>query len=353
MIRFNVPFIPDDAYIHDLKDFGNRIFAVHFALHQPVVADARVRLQTLDRQTLVNSLKKISQPAKYLLANGRFQPIESYQGPGLAPLIENLEQLAAEGVLDGIIFSDGYFLNALSAAAPHLARQLEAVPSINFMMDSPAKLASVLKMIDRTCFKVPRKITLDRALNRQPKALKHLVAHIHHCHPGMQVELLANEGCLNHCSFRSTHEALIAAANTGTAMDTFRLNRDLGCMDTLTAAPETILASPFIRPEDVNRYSDTVDIIKLCGRTLGAGFLRRTLAAYAAGQYDGNLFDLLDASHWMGQHWDLPNQTLPDNFLERVTQCDRNCAACSVCKNLFDRLARPLPVAISQLDKIR
>jgi collagenase-like PrtC family protease len=166
----------------------------------------------------------------------------------------------------------------------------------------------------------------------------------------MHIELLANEGCLNHCPFRATHEALIAAANTGTAIDTFCLNRDLGCMQVLSERPHRILASPFIRPEDVRHYADVADIIKICGRTLGAAFLSRTLTAYASGGYTGNLLNLLDAAHWMAQHWELPNSKLPpDLLLKLLITCDQNCTACDRCQNIFQQHVRNLPLHIAPL----
>ena len=354
MMQFNVPFIPDAAYTDDLSRLGEALYAIHFSLYHPVVADARIQFQSLDMQRLIDGLQKIQGARKYLLANGRFQTPEKYRtGDGLSLLIKCLEQLKGAGVLDGIIFSDGYFVNALSMAAPKLAAQLEAIPSINFMLDSPAKCDAVLAMVAQSGFQLPQKITLDRALNRHPKALRDLADHIRSQYGPMQVELLANEGCLNHCVFRATHEAMIAAVNAGIAMDTFGLNRDLGCVHTLSEKPYRILASPFIRPEDVSCYTDVADVIKICGRTLGRDFLRRAVAAYAAGHYDGNLFDLLDAAHWMGQHWDLPNSRLPADLLDRLTRCDQNCTACSGCRDLFGQYARALPVHFDTFDGMK
>ena len=351
-MRFNVPFILDESYIGDLTRLGERLSAVHFSLNQPVLADARIHFQSQDLQTLIDGLQRVPTPRRYLLANGRFQSAEHYRsGGGLTPLIESLDRLMAAGVLDGIIFSDGYLLKALSKAMPRVTERLEAIPSINFMIDSFAKLASVLMMIDHSHFRPPVKITLDRSLNRRPVVLRDLAEDIRRHHAGMQIELLANEGCLNHCAFRATHEAIIAAINAGAAMDTFKMNRDLGCVRTLSESPHRILASPFIRPEDLSRYIDVADVIKVCGRTLGSAFLRRTVAAYAAECYEGNLFDLLDAAHWMGQHWDLPNDGLPESLLDRLTACDQNCTDCTMCREMFAQHARKLPIHIDVFDK--
>ncbi len=352
MIRFNVPFILDEQYIGDLKRLDGRLYAVHFSLHQPVLADARIRLHTQELQSLVDGLQRIPGVKKYLLANARFQSADNYRSEGaLTQLIACLEQLMAGGVLHGIIFSDGYFLRALSDAAPHLATRLEAIPSINFMVDSAERLEAVMALLRGSRFLPPDKIPLDRALNRRPEPLRNLAAVIRERYPEMRIELLANEGCLNHCAFRGTHEALIAAANVGTPIDTFRLNRDLGCVRILSETPHCILSSPFIRPEDLPRYAAVADIIKICGRTLGSTFLRRAVAAYAAERYEGNLLDLLDAANWMAQHWDLPNSKLPGGLIEQLATCDQNCSACKVCREVFQQHARALPVQLRTFDR--
>ncbi len=348
MLPLNVPFLPEAPYVRFLEDLGPRLHSVHFSLYDPALCDARVCLRNLAPQTLVAHLERLRGPRKYLLANGRFQPIDTYQnGESLRRLIGGLEYLLSAGVLDGLIFADSYLLTALADAAPVLAAQLEAVPSINFGIDSMDKLAMLLEMIFASGFRPPAKIPLDRSLNHRPEALAALSREIRQRWPMMKIELLANEGCLQHCPFRSTHEALIAAANVGMPVDTHRLNRDLACMRVLNRAPHRIFASPFIRPEDMDRYAASADLIKVCGRTLGAGFLERTVGAYAKGRYRGNLLGLLDAAHWMAGRWEIPNNDLPDDLLDILNACRRHSTSC---KTLFERYARPKPLI--RLDSI-
>jgi collagenase-like PrtC family protease len=66
------------------------------------------------------------------------------------------------------------------------------------------------------------------------------------------------------------------------------------CSHTFLSNPVEFLRSPFIRPEDVPAYRQIgMDFIKLSDRTEGTAFLLQTAKAYAAGHYDGNLFDLI------------------------------------------------------------
>ncbi len=193
-------------------------------------------------------------------------------------------------------------------------------------------------------FRLPGKITVDRDLNRLPAKLASLSIAIRRRWPMLKIELLANEGCLIHCPFRSTHEALIAATNNAirsdSHFDTQRLNRDLACQRQLTQFPHRILASPFIRPEDVCRYAGSADLIKVCGRTLGVGFLERSVEAYGQCRYRGNLLDLLDAAHWMSDRWNIPNGDIPEDFLDVLSTCEQDCAGCHFCRTHFDHHVR-------------
>ncbi|MEJ2661822.1 MAG: hypothetical protein P8Z73_14010 [Desulfobacteraceae bacterium] len=343
-MKLDVPFIPDPEYTDFLATLGERIHAVHFSLYDPELSDARIRVRSVGMQTIDGLLRKLPGPKKYLLANARFQPPDRYgTDGGTADLLHQLSYLLSSGVLDGIIFSDGYLLLALSDAAPDLARRLEAVPSVNFNMDTIQKIQPVLDMIQYSRFRMPGKIALDRDLNRNPKAVSDLSRALRKRYPQAKLELLVNEGCLPRCPFRQTHEALIASANAGLAVNAFTMNRDLGCLRMLSRAPHRILSSPFIRPEDIHRYREDADIFKICGRTLGKDFLMRAIKAYTEERFEGNLFDLLDASHWMGEKWELRNPDLPEDFFERMTGCRQDCDNCPVCEEMFARLGRRRP----------
>lgn len=353
MLPLNVPFLPEEGYLSFLKGLGPRLHAVHFSLYDGALCDARVRLHHISVETLADALRRLPGPKKYLLANGRFHPGGTYAGEGsLHRLIDRLERLLDAGALDGLIFADSYLLTALGDAAPGVAARLEAVPSVNFIIDGVEKLAVLLELVSAGGFRMPGKLSLDRGLNRRPERLATLVTAIRHRWPEVMIELLANEGCLNHCPFRATHEALIAAANDGghnSRIDTRRLNRDLACLRQLNRTPHRILASPFIRPEDLSRYEDTADLIKVCGRTLGVDFLKRTVEAYARGYYAGNLFDLLDACHWMAERWEIPNAKLPPDLFHTLTTCRQDCTDCHLCHTMFKRYARPIPLELNDL----
>jgi hypothetical protein len=344
VLPLNVPFLPEESYIRFLSNLGPRLQAVHFSLHDPILCDARVRLEQVTLQNIIDLLARLPRTKKYLLANGRFQPKGTYTASfGLTGLVGRLERLLDAGVLDGLIFADSYLLTALSDYAPAIVSRLEAVPSVNFTIDSVGKLNVLMDLVSACGFRLPGKITLDRDLNRRPADLVTLSIAIRHRWPKVKIELLVNEGCLIHCPFRSTHEAIIAATNNAICsdnrLDTQRLNHELACQRNLIQSPHRILTSPFIRPEDVCRYEGSVDVIKVCGRTLGADFLERSVKAYAQCRYHGNLLDLLDAAHWMSDLWDIPNGDIPESFWDMLSTCEQGCSDCNFCRTHFDHHA--------------
>jgi len=353
MTGFNVPFLPDPGYAGFLARLGGRLQAVHYSLFDQTLQDARIKIDAVPVASIIDLLTQLKSPKKYLLANGRLHPADLYTNKEpLFRLIDKLEKLLTADVIDGIVFADSYMLAALGEAAPTLARCLEAIPSINFMITCVEQLDILLEIVVNAGFSPPGKVTLDRSLNRSSSRLGDTAGEIKKRYPAMLVEVLANEGCLNHCPFRATHEALIGSANVfaDAGYDTLQLNKNLACIRLLLENPHRILASPFIRPEDTRFLPKEIDVIKLCGRTLGAAFLERCVEAYVNGNYSGNLFELLDAANWMTNHWLLANASLPANFYAGMNACDKVCSRCLFCKQLFSVSVSPLPFSLQNLN---
>jgi hypothetical protein len=340
-MHFNVPFLPDEGYIRFLKAHRRRLAVCHFSLYTPGVADARVRLRKLPLDRLIANLQRLQGPEKLLLLNARFNhPQQLQDKEGLRPLLVNLSRLLDAGVLDGIVCGDFYLVAALAGASPQITGELQAVPGINFMIDTPARVEVVMEALDATPFKTPSHLALDRSLNRAREPRVQLLAYLRKHYPDVRPELLANEGCLPHCLFKPSHDAYIALANCCTPVDTHELNRSYGCLKMVSDNPSMMLRSPFIRPEDTAACGDLHTIIKLCGRTLGPGPLRRILDAYFTGRYDGNLLELLDTLNPMSAVWHLPNRSFDPAVVAHLDTCDKRCRHCSFCRELFRKTAR-------------
>ena len=336
----DVPFLPRDDYVTFLRERSDRLASVHFSLNDPRVSDARQRLEAMDIDAFVRGLNRLEGVDRFLLMNGRMHRPERYfDKAGLNAAADLLERLVDEAALTGVVFADAYLLQALSDARPGICERLEAVPSVNAIPDSAAKVFGLLDMIARTAFRPPSRLVADRALNRDPEGLRALAHGLRARHADLRLFLLANEGCLYHCPYKPAHDAHIALVVEGLCGDrTFGLNREFGCVRRMLDEPGLMLASPFIRPEDMNRYAGEAYGLKICGRNRGADFLLRAVAAYDEGQYEGNLLDLMDAMGDLAERVHLPNHGLPADFFEQVTACDKACRACGRCAALAERI---------------
>lgn len=342
MTTYNVPFIPHPGYLSFLNRNRSRIGSVYFSLLDGPVLDSRRRFQAMETEQLAMDLSKFPVPARYCLLNTRMLHPDLYFSPDFTAQLRNaFETLLNRQMIDGIVFCDFYLLNVMSRALGDLASHLEAVPGINAMIDGTDKADACLDMISCTSFRSPGKITLDRSLNRNPDRLARVSGDLRAKYPGMAIELIANEGCLYHCPFKPAHDAHISLSNCGLSRErTWEMNREAGCVAHLLSHPEQILRSPFIRPEDIHRYKGVADSVKLCGRTLGAGFLEKTLTAYFSERFDGNLLEILDAAEWMSAHYHINNEQLGNNFYKLLTTCTKACKTCDCCSRLFSRTAR-------------
>ena len=347
----NVPFLPEDRYVDFLTECTADLDSVHFSLLHTRTLDSRIRIEPfIAQETIISGLERLKGPKKYALLNSRFYTPELLTDrSSIKPVIHNLEYCLQRGVLDGIVYCDHYLLQALANEAPDIAAQLEAVPSVNTMLDSLHKIEAQLAYISETGFKPPGKIILDRSLNRNLDDLASISLTMHQHFPGLKMEVLANEGCLPYCPFKLSHDSYIALANIDGQDQTHIINCDIGCMRLLEEQPHRLLQSPFIRPEDIDLYLYHVDTIKLCGRTLGSDFLINTIRAYQARRYDGNLLDLMDAMSWMANRLYVDNSMLSFDFANMLSQCDNRCDRCGFCKELFDSIAHPLPMVIKDL----
>lgn len=344
----SIPFLPSPSYVDFLTTIEDHLDSLQFSLLGSRRLDSRIRLDNLmDLKPMVSGLSRLRKPKKYVLLNSRFySPSLLTDKDELGTVISTLDTFADKGVLDGIVYCDHYLIQQLSDEAPDLAASLEALPGVNSMLDSYAKVESRLSYIGDTRFKPPTKILLDRSLNRDLDTLAHVVRKIRQRFPDIGIELLANEGCMPHCPFKLSHDAYIALANVEGRDSTFHLNRGLGCVRILEEEPHRILQSPFIRPEDMELYLYHVDTLKLCGRTLGTEFLQRLITAYLGRKYEGNLLDLLDAAHWMADSLYVDNSSLSFDFANMLSMCDGQCAHCGFCEEVFRSISHPLPLTI-------
>jgi collagenase-like PrtC family protease len=186
-----------------------------------------------------------------------------------------------------------------------------------------------------------QRITLSLAANRDFGLLRALQAHA-----GCELELLANEMCLDRCPFRTYHYGLMAHGSQSGAEQEPVEYPHLHCSARRMRDPAELLKARFIRPEDVATYEAAgIDLIKLAGRGRQRSDLLRAAAAYVRRRYDGNLLDITDLGFWRDATRPAPrvridNRAL-DGFLEKVApiDCARACGvSCTICDQLAARV---------------
>jgi collagenase-like PrtC family protease len=346
----NVPFLPDEEYIEFINANSSHIDSVHFSFMGAKRLDNRVDPHSIDNlDTIVGMMKEVNVENKYLLLNSIFYgPDLLTKNEHLTHLIDCLEKAVNAGVVKGIIYCDQFLLQSLSSQAPGLAQAIEAIPGTNTMLDSQAKISSHLAYIKETNFRLPSKITLDRSLNRNLEKLTDTVQWCKKGYPEIKIELLANEGCLPFCPYRNSHDAYIALGNHEGDDNSSHINNKFGCRQLLEKKPYKLLQSPFIRPEDVNSYLGQADLVLLSGRAQGVEFLQKTVSAYIAGNYQGNLLELLDSMNWLSRQLYIENSALSFDFANMLSVCDHRCEACGFCMELFKAIVRPVEQNVTE-----
>ncbi|MGE4535593.1 MAG: hypothetical protein AB7D37_00795 [Desulfovibrio sp.] len=345
-MRFEVPFLPDPAYAALLAANAPSISAVYFRLG-PDTPDARLPgAGEVTPEELAEGLRALPDVPRLGLLNASFHAPELLAGDGLRDLVMLLEGYLAAGAITGIVYADQYLLMALSDMAPDVAGALTAIPSINFRLDRFERLATVLDAATDTHFRPTDTVILDRDINRDTARLAEVAGEARQRYPGLRIGLMANEGCLFACPYKNAHDAHIALSRLASCPVGPDLNRNLGCLRAFFEHPERLLASPFVRPEDVHQVEGVADYLKICGRTRPAADLAAIVRAYLEGRFDGNLLWLLDTQEVLSGRFQLPNSALPEDFFDRTNGCRHQCRECGYCGELAARLLTERDLAL-------
>jgi hypothetical protein len=122
----------------------------------------------------------------------------------------------------------------------------------------------------------------------------------------VNLRLLANNACLHECPYSVNHGAAAAhsSAKNETSLNRYFDYSLINCYHRKISKPANIMASDWIRPEDLHYYETLCEetgndrlVIKLVERTKSTGFLCNVLTAYISQKYDGNLLNLFN---WIG-----------------------------------------------------
>lgn len=190
-------------------------------------------------------------------------------------------------------------------------------------------------------------LILDRNINRDLDTIRAIKDKTRR-----EIQLLANEACVQECSNRVQHlNHLSHQQSAGTACL-------LPCLREHEQDHATVIKAPIIRPEDLHHYEGLIGSVKLASRITGDQRLDLTLRAYTSGQFNGNLFDILESpglDSYIGmmrqrdhQNPYFDNASIPQDFWEHVTQCDKLCRGCTYCDEIAQRAFKLMPFQPAQ-----
>lgn len=114
---------------------------------------------------------------------------------------------------------------------------------------------------------------------------------------GKALCMLANSGCLNHCSAHNFHDNLVAHEQEIVQMDN-AYNFGGICKEYLKDEKHyqsLIEDTNFVRPEDMQKYKPYFDVVKLATRVHRAPSM--ILNSYINERYSGNILELLEPAH--------------------------------------------------------
>lgn len=153
---------------------------------------------------------------------------------------------------------------------------------------------------------------------------------------GKKLYLLANSGCLNHCSAHHFHDNLVSHQNEIGKRDNAYEFQGI-CWDFLHDKRNIdgyLQWTNFIRPEDLGLYEEWFDCVKLATRA--SAHPERILRSYIEGKYAGSVMNLLEPDHSGGI---LPllveNSAIPGDFAGKVGNCKKNCGECDYCRRVL------------------
>jgi len=155
---------------------------------------------------------------------------------------------------------------------------------------------------------------------------------------GKHLYLLANSGCLNHCSVHNFHDNLVAHEAEIQAMD--NAYDFTGVCHEYLSQKENLVSvlrdTNFIRPEDIHLYEPYFSVVKLATRSNRNPV--RVIEAYISGKYKGNLLELMEPDHSADIYpYIIDNTKIPEGFGQKRMECGLECANCTYCKDVLEQ----------------
>ena len=326
---FSVPFNQDFEEFIPLvvKPHFRSIEEIYFPLPSNLVSNARELQANESLDQYRSFLAEIREYGIRPVAaiNGAFTGPETYVSTSLDSIASVLSELR----IDKVTIRNSYLTKLLSATIPGL--ELEA--SINCGYDSLAKLEVAINEFPY------KSIVIDRGFNRDLKGLSRVSELLQS--RNISRKILVNEGCVANCPYKLDHDLLISICSYANPdfqkyIDSFlekhseyrflcgNMTMHLACGKIYKEEPWRLLDSPFIRPEDLDRYVPYADIFKIAGRTQKSKRIAKILNAYITRSYEGDIYKYLENGGIDPIKPNLPNKELSFKILGLSTSVKKD-----------------------------
>jgi len=227
-------------------------------------------------------------------------------------------------------------LNSVTVTSPVIAKffkanfpELEVRASVNMEIGTIEGMEYISDVFDSYYMK--------REYNRDFARIKQLKAW---CDTnGKKLFGLCNSGCLNNCSVHNFHDNLVSHENDISVMDNAYDFRGK-CWEYLAKGDNArlmIQRSNYIRPEDIHLYEGLFEALKLATRINVAPV--KVINAYVSGKFFGGINELLEPNHssLIAPNF-LDNSKFPKDFATVVGNCNKDCASCNYCKDIYYKI---------------
>ncbi|MFB3880855.1 MAG: hypothetical protein ACE149_06305 [Armatimonadota bacterium] len=159
---------------------------------------------------------------------------------------------------------------------------------------------------------------------------------------GKRLVMLANSGCLSHCSVQTFHDNLVSHETEAEQLASVPAAAPALCWSYLRDRRHWVrfLQNTWVRPEDLHHYQRFFPVVKLATRMHANP--RRVIEAYASGHYAGNLPDLFEPGHGpLFAPFIIDNRRFPEDWFRRTTTCGQRCEGCGYCERVLQQVLAP------------
>ena len=334
MIRFSIGYQPEDElgrpFTEMAAEFCSSLYEVYFAW--PGIANGRI--SGFDDGQLAPALRDIAALGLRLdlLVNAGCYGMEGVTKTFMQQLASSIDRIRqAAGRLDVITTTS-------RAVATYLKRnfpEIEVRASVNMRIGNTRMLDYLAEEFDS--------FYLQREYNYNPDVLQSFGQWCRR--NDRRFYLLANSGCMNWCAGQSFHDNLLGHYRPIPPEELLENFDPTLCGEYYRNGRNAVnlLKNSWIRPEDVDRFENLCDGMKLATRASARP--RMIVQAYVKRSWHGNLLDLLEpglAGKFLPEILD--NTRFPADWVSRKRACGGNCDECRYCETLMKQVMTKLTI---------